>query len=285
MVEAEPVSREKPLNIAEVFRHTYIFSQGEPRLQIHMFNWLARTLMRGMPAPTYEQINPGKLAAYGSAESIAGGHKLISGPFSADAQLNAQRFQKAMETGGQERLPPAVGWVSRFNEPTFPKQIQDWSDDDCLRAILYNLIEVDYRFLVDQGGRPTNDERRDRWSSFIIDFGLLQRGTGPWKWSSVPEPLKRMWDAAMERLKTPIHPLDKSFVTFPHYTLLLDVIRVYLHTHPDLPPDDRAKIEQFRQQVVDTALSFAQEYGHANPSEDISWFRRDVLKAANPSAP
>lgn len=101
-----------------------------------------------------------------------------------------------------------------------------------LQEIAHGLLANDKEFLIDRGGRPVGEaSTRDRWSSFIIDFAVLNKGDGFFTWKGLPAPYQQLFTEAL----TVMQELDPD--------TLRDIAKKYLDTHPDLEGADRAQVE------------------------------------------
>ncbi|MBY0111130.1 hypothetical protein K2Y00_03985 [Patescibacteria group bacterium] len=240
MSEIVAESREgKRVNVSELFRHSYIFSQGSPPLQLFIANWLARTACKGMKI-TLEEVMPQKITAYARGEMERGGHT-VNDQVEEDAMINAKRFVAAFESGGNT--------FHLLGQKGDTRVEQEYTDAQLVENIVYDLITQEHTFLS-SGGRPTTS--RDPYSSFIIDYGLLKRGTGPWPYSAVPEAYKEMWDEIIERIQGPLNiPKD--------YQYLLAIINIYLQKHPSLSEDMLEKVLQFKQHILESAQDRVRE--------------------------
>ena len=93
-------------------------------------------------------------------------------------------------------------------------------------------------FLERKNGRKIQNPSfdRDPYSSFIIDFGLLKKGTAPWTWDSLPDAYKQLWESVMREIS--LEPRLLSSIG--------TISDKYLNHHPSLSPDEIAKIDSFK---------------------------------------
>ena len=255
----------KRLNVPELFRPSYLFSQGSPSLQLFMANWLARQPLKGMKV-ALEDVMPQKIAAYAQGEMERGGHTADDNT-ATDAAMNAKRFVAAFESGGTIYTLANEENTGR-EERRRSKDV--YSDAELIEKIVYDLITQEHTFLA-QGGRPTTS--RDPYSSFIIDYGLLRRGTGPWPYSAVPEAYKEMWDEVIERLQRPLN-LPKD------YELLLQVVNIYIEKHPSLSQEMFQHVLRFKENIIEAAKDRMREMEEKGDSDAEEL--REVIAQGNP---
>lgn len=94
--------------------------------------------------------------------------------------------------------------------------------------------------LTYKNGRPVSKESgRDKYSSFVIDFGVLKQGDGLYKWGNLPEEYKVFWDSVIHELEKQISKNKNTLKS------VQSLVKAYLEKHPDLSVEDRKKIIQF----------------------------------------
>ena len=199
---------EKPINWNEILRCSFMFSQGDIALQNMIITWLATNTLSGK-RPTPEDFKEGIVARYVSHTE-------------SHSRILLQKAETE-ETSRRSKL------ISEFQNISAVGNIEQITD---------KLILRDLMFLERENGRKIKNPLfdRDPYSSFIIDFGLLKKGTGQWTWDSLPDAYKQLWDSVMREIS-----LEPQLL--PSIRVLSDK---YLNRHPLLSSDEKAKIESFK---------------------------------------
>lgn len=206
--EAPKVTSERqPLNWTEILRCSFMFAQGMDQAHKDILFWLAQGPLAGIH-PTDDDFTHKKgvspLTVYASR---SGAHAAVV--------FNGVEYKFFNYLKDQLASPPNT-----------EREID----------LVGSLLERDIHYLVRKQGRPIETEigGRDIWSSFVIDFGILKKGTPPWTWNALPTAYKEMWEEIVAGLRDPKYRESLSAVA-----------KVYLSKHPHLSGEDREKIEAF----------------------------------------
>ena len=205
-------------------RWSFAFSQGDAGVQKAILQWLAAKTVVGK-----ESI---KKSLPGVAVHVETYTKSISKDSQNHSLLENKDFRSIQRTV-DETLYALKQELNSANSV---------SEDDrkslaarALNDIAVGFIERDKKYLLGSegvgSGRPISpDSKRDEWSSFIIDFGVLNKGDGFFTWKGTPDEFKKLWNEVIVLIKEK-YPEE--------YTSIADV---YMITHPSLPAEDVEKI-------------------------------------------
>lgn len=159
-----------------IVRNSFLFSQGAITLQTPMLRWLAF-------GPLYDESLNGdaadevkkSVADYTNSISTESRNHSATGP-GGSPLFSAYETGKALKEFSYE-LDQAF---------TFSPEELERERAVALKRIAEGFVNRDKHYLIDRGGRPLSENtRRDRHSSFVIDFGILQKemvsilGRGP----------------------------------------------------------------------------------------------------------
>lgn len=177
-LEQEP---EEP-NWDAIFTQTFLLSQGNPQVQHRIFLALALGPLRGKKIPREALARYESAARYGATLAERGDHvrKEVTGDNASSAELEAQIRSYDMREVFDN---PSV--ESRGGDEG--EQMVFWFGE-----LMWSLIREDHDYLRRFSGRPIKGKNRDKWSSFVIDFCVLQRGTPPWPQESLDPSIQKM---------------------------------------------------------------------------------------------
>ena len=221
-------TKEMEVDWSAVIRNSFLFSQGNVVLQRCILDWLAIGPLRTMRLDRETEVElVEKVAMYTLSIAEAGKNHLSAGQRSSIDDVSARSDTQNTFRAFEYKQNMYRG---------FTKERRAEEQESALQNIAKGLIERDNRYLINQGGRPVSntDSKRDRWSSFIIDFGLLEQGDGFLTWKGTPEPYKEMWREIMPIIETQKDSPDMQAI-----------LGIYLEKHPELSPENKQKIESF----------------------------------------
>lgn len=201
-----------------ILRASYLFAQGNNTNHLDMLRWLAASPLYGERVTPAREETSKKLWDFISALVKNETHKSGSGAISDNI---------ARPTNIIRNLDDNLRFNTFETESDRIKYVKDK-----VKKIATAFVERDYHYLIKENGRPIKSEKRDKWSSFVIDFGVLQKGDGFFSWKSVPTEFVELWEAVISELKN--NP-NAQFIR---------VKQRYLEMHPDLSRADIDKIEQ-----------------------------------------
>lgn len=229
--EARDKGPERP-NWDAIFTQTFLLSQGNPQVQHRIFIALALGPLRGT-VPTKEELaRYEKAAQYGAVLAGRGAHTkdgVADKPELTDAELEAQ--VRSMDMRQVFENPHLESFSGDEEENAFL-----W-----FRELLWSFVTQDHKYLSKFMGRPVKGAVRDKWSSFTIDFCLLKRGTPPWSYESLAEPVQEMCGVLGEMLEAGVLEDGKT------KSKLKKVLSVYLSRHPQLREEDAARLKRLRE--------------------------------------
>jgi hypothetical protein len=206
-----------------IVRNSFMFSQGlYAELQAPITRWLAM-------GPLYDEYVSHKTRAlvkerignYTRAVTEKSDHaattaegKLITSPTS-EADRVLDNFQYELDQAF-----------------TFSDEDRVRQKEIALNRIAQGLINRDQTYLLEREGRPVGeDSRRDKWSSFIIDFGLLHKGDGLFTWNATAKPFKELWDEVL--------PVIRARYSDEMRT----IVDKYIEMHPNLSETEKRQIK------------------------------------------
>ncbi|MBV9349355.1 MAG: hypothetical protein JO026_01240 [Patescibacteria group bacterium] len=205
-----------------LFKYSYLFSQGSSTTQKKIFDWLANGPLNGMTLPpTVATTLKRKLLKHVHALIAHGEHAREVG----GAALSAQDFETIDRE--VEYFQSSLEDAPKKNPTEFQKATEQLTSA---------LLEQDLHWRT---GRPVNSARRGKYSSYVIDFGILKKGDGLYKYKDLPPELQAMWDAVIADIQRAGNA-DKRYE---------EVAEEYLARHPDLRPKDALQIKEFLDKV------------------------------------
>lgn len=206
-----------------IVRNSFLVSQGLYVLQTPLTRWLAM-------GPLHDQYLKGKVADVAQEHTQRYATRLIQ-----DARHHTTRSEISELHGGIVKTE-VEKVIDNFQYEldaafSFSPEERARAKNVALVRIAEGLIQRDRLYLLEREGRPIGDDsHRDKWSSFIIDFGILHKGDGLYTWNGIPEPFKELWEEVM--------PIIRQ----RHHEDLGEVIKKYLEMHPDLSEDEQLRV-------------------------------------------
>ncbi len=205
-----------------IVRNSFIFSQGlNAGLQTPITRWLAM-------GPLYDQY-----VSQNTRQSV----KESIGKYT---QAAMQCHHTATTAEGQ----PIVSLESEADKvlDNFQYELDQaftFSDEERIRQrevalikIAEGLVNRDKLYLIDREGRPIGEgSHRDKWSSFIIDFGIFHKGDGFYTWNGTHDVFKEFWEEALPIIRQR-YPDELS-----------DIGSKYIATHPNLTDQEKQLIK------------------------------------------
>jgi hypothetical protein len=207
-----------PIDWTAIVRNSFLFSQGALTLQTPMLRWLAF-------GPLYDES--------------------LNGDAADEVKKSVADYTNSISTEGRNHSETGPGGTPIFSAYETGKVLKEFSYEldqaftfspeelererlVALKRIAEGFVSRDRHYLIDQGGRPLSENtRRDRHSSFVIDFGILQRGDGFYTWKGTDEHFKKLW--------TEVMPVIRK--NYPEQ--LREIAIKYVETHPDLSEADK----------------------------------------------
>lgn len=209
---------EKPINWNEILRHSFMFSQGVPDLQRKITAWIAQGPLQGKNVDA-SSFTPGMISTYVRESPDHSTRDFVDDEILLDEE--------------RERTAALMKEVAEHTEPAN------------IGAVAAGMLERDLVYMQARNGRPVQRESgRDKWASFIIDFGVLQRGVSPWTYDSMPAAYKELWTAVVEELESG-----------KYSTQVAQLVQPYLEKHWKISDEDRAKIEAFARAAAPKAAT------------------------------
>ncbi len=213
----------EPVDWNAIVRNSFIFSQGAYPLQTPITRWLAM-------GPLYDSYLDGNT------------HTSVKKNVSkyTEGILRGSRPHTAVSEKGETISSPGTEIdkvINNFKYEldsafTFSEQERSKQKEIALIRIAEGLIERDGMYLLKREGRPISAEsRRDKWSSFIIDFGLFHKGDGFYTWNGTAEPFKELWNDVLLVIRA------------RHSDELKAIANKYIEKHPNLSESERLLVE------------------------------------------
>lgn len=218
--DQEGVQQERAASIdwTAIIRNSFLFSQGVFTLQAPILRWLAF-------GPLYDQVLKG-----GKIDEVK---KSVADYTNSLAKDDRNHVSK-LPIGGSINANYEAGKVLKeFSYQmdqafTFSSEELERERMVALKRIAEGFVNRDRHYLIDQGGRPLSDtSRRDKYSSFIIDFGVLNKGDGFYTWKGTDEHFKKLWEEVMPVIRA------------NHPEQLREIAIKYMEAHPDLSDADK----------------------------------------------
>lgn len=197
-----------------MLRYSFMFSQNDPGLQRYIIQWLARGPLVGSRL-SESDFNTGIVAAY------------------AHRSTDHADVWKRESVYRELELEMRAEFIKEFQKSD--------AEPDSIKEITSRILSRDLTYVTQEGGRPFPGEEstRDHYACFVIDFGILQKGTGNWKWEAMPNAYKQMWNQVIKALVSDTFRDD-----------VLRLIQLYLEKHPSLSTEDKTKITEFKDRVA-----------------------------------
>ncbi|MEK9160887.1 MAG: hypothetical protein AAB440_02535 [Patescibacteria group bacterium] len=235
-MSSETLASEKdpqPINWNAMLWNSFLFAQGDDLAHAEIMNWLAAGPLKGTH-PKKEDFNLSMIARQAGnpeahvwtegAESVASGNAdwmidMINDP------TKPYLLEIKYDLRGGTRVYPR-------EELRHPVESMLEKDEWYFKPKEYG--STDERLI--QQGRPKKLEKagRDIWSSFIIDFALLKKGTPPYSYTTLPDAYKQMLESVTGELRQ-----EK------YKERLRKIAELYFEKHPDLPEEEKRAIEAF----------------------------------------
>lgn len=217
----------------EIIRNSFLFSQGSPDLQELILKWMVAVPFEDRAQLTDDDVED---IAKQTAKHIS------------QMSRHGQHVSLGTSEGEEDTYPKGMSQGELFAQKVRDRQVENQTANDTyedpkvlLSRILDGMFERDLNYL-DKGiftpdgkihkGRPIEEGlRRDKFSSFLIDFAVLEEGDGYFNWKGLPQAYKQMMGE--------LRPLLKTHAEAPTLT------KLYLELHPGLPEEKHQKIEAF----------------------------------------
>ncbi len=206
------------INWNEELRLSFLFSQGDAKLQEDIFVYLANIAYEH-ESPESEEFKKGMLSVHVRDMTAHGAHKSISFPESG-VYLEEDRQRNRLIEAFARRY-------SRLSEDERSK-IKRW--------VTYGLINRDNAMIQRRKLVLSERGERDTHSSFFLDFGVLQTGTPPWSYDALPQSYKRMWSDAVETAKETGKNRGSE---------MFSIVSAYMESHPNLSEEGMQRIRDF----------------------------------------
>lgn len=213
----------KKVNMNEILRNSYLFSQGKPELQRVIFEWLAVGPLAHVDISdgSSSGIKRGMITKYAAGTSENGQHRKI-------------------ETKPDEPHRDEIEQLGRFKTALqFRDMLQILSQDDpelYIKKLTRELISRDAELLTRRANLLSQLPDRDKNSSFFVDFGILHKGTSPWSWESIPEAYKQMWSEVVSYAKKSGQGTG---------LMMQEILSAYEHTHPEMSEHEKQLLKEF----------------------------------------
>jgi hypothetical protein len=217
-----------PVDWSGILRYSFLFSQGSEDTQDRMFSWLAAGPLHGQAmGEVTSSLVAAKVGRYAEGISLENDNRSHIRRTGDDGTRITQAEFHANAKGELKNLITELKELDNLSaEERQERQRVD------IGEIAQGFLERDNQYL--KTGRPVEEgSKRDRWSSFVIDFGILHKGDGKFSWKVLPEPYKQLWEDVMH------------FICERRSEDLAKLARIYLSKHPDLPAEDHKKITSY----------------------------------------
>lgn len=217
--DQEGVQQERAASIdwTAIVRNSFLFSQGVFTLQAPILRWLAMGPLydQSLRSDGREEVRKSIIDYTNSLIKDDRNHvstlPLRGGPINAKYETEKVVKEFAYE------LDQAF---------TFSPEDLEREKAVALKRIADGFVNRDQYYLI--GGRPVSDtSRRDKHSSFIIDFGILNKGDGFYTWKGTDGHFKKLWEEVMPVIRQN-HPEQLRAIAIK-----------YVETHPDLSEADK----------------------------------------------
>lgn len=207
--QKEDVAVER-VNWNEIMRNSFLFSQGNISIQTDILEWVTTTLKeRGVNPPEFKdgmsRVYAAELAGKGQHVPSGGDSSPELAAFTVDQKFHEKEYARTTEN----LLP-------RLTKRLLARDVEMLSKR---------------RTLVDA-------DARDVHGIFFVDYGLLQKGTPPWNWESVPPIYKEMWEKVVTQARADAKDAR----------IIRGLCSNYLANHPHLPESEKRVIQSFSEQ-------------------------------------